>query len=65
MYDKFAIMILCMDSNHKTNINLFNLITLLVFDELRHKYPVAFCMSNKQNDQTISLFLNAVKSKSP
>lgn len=65
MYEKFAPMILCMDSTHKTNIYSFKLITLLVIDEFRHGYPVAFCISNKENEQAISLFLNAVKRKSP
>lgn len=50
MYDKFVIMIFCMDFNYKININLFNLIIFLVFDELRYKYLVVFCMFNKEND---------------
>ena len=64
MYEKFAPLILCMDSTHKTNIYSFKLITLLVPDEFRHGYPVAFCISNKENEQAISIFLNAVKNKS-
>ena len=51
MYEKFAPLILCMDSTHKTNIYSFKLITLLVPDEFRHGYPVAFCISNKENEQ--------------
>lgn len=58
-------MILYMDSTHKTNIYSFKLITLLVIDQFRYGYPVAFCISNKKNEQAISLFLNAVKRKSP
>lgn len=63
MYDKFVIMIFCMDFNYKININLFNLIIFLVFDELRYKYLVVFCMFNKENDLIIFLFFNVVKSK--
>ncbi|XP_062599776.1 uncharacterized protein LOC134261354 isoform X2 [Saccostrea cucullata] len=65
MYEKFAPLILCMDSTHKTNMYSFKLITLLVPDEFRHGYPVAFCISSKENEQAISLFLSAVKNKSP
>ncbi|XP_048735607.2 uncharacterized protein LOC125651055 [Ostrea edulis] len=65
MYEKHAPIILCMDSTHKTNLYSFKLITLLVPDEFRRGYPVAFCISNKENEQAISVFLNAVKSKSP
>ena len=53
MYEKFAPLILCMDSTHKTNIYSFKLITLLVPDELRHGYPVVFCISSKENEQAI------------
>lgn len=65
MYQQYAPIILCMDSTHKTNIYSFKLITLLVPDEFRRGYPVAFCISNKENEQAISIFLNAVKMKSP
>ncbi|XP_061184345.1 uncharacterized protein LOC133192343 [Saccostrea echinata] len=65
MYEKFAPIILCMDSTHKTNIYSFKLITLLVPDEFRNGYPVAFCISNKEDEKAISIFLQSVKNRSP
>ena len=65
MYEKFAPVILCMDSTHKTNIYSFKLITLLVPDEFRNGYPVAFCISNEEDENAITVFLNAVKKRSP
>ena len=60
MYEKFAPVILCMDSTHKTNIYSFKLITLLVPDEFRNGYPVAFCISNKEDYASfIEIYNNA------
>ena len=57
MFEKFGPVILCMDSTHKTNIYSFELITLLVLDEFRHGYPVAFCISYRESKDVISVFL--------
>ncbi|XP_062596991.1 uncharacterized protein LOC134258447 isoform X1 [Saccostrea cucullata] len=65
IYQKFANRILCMDSTHKTNSYSFKLITLLVPDQFRKGYPVAFCISNREDETAIALFLNSVKSRSP
>lgn len=65
MFEKFGPIILCMDSTHKTNVYSFKLITLLVLDEFRHGYPVAFCISNRESEDVISVFLNSVKMKAP
>lgn len=65
MYQKFAGRILCMDSTHKTNSYSFKLITLMVADEFRKGYPVAFCISNREDELAISLFLSSVKALSP
>ena len=51
-------MILSMDSVIKP------IFILLVPDEFRHGYPVGLCISNKENEQAILCFLNAVKNKS-
>ena len=64
IYKQFADRILCMDSTHKTNQYSFKLITLLVPDEFRRGYPVAFCISNREDEAAISVFLNCIKSKS-
>ena len=65
IYKKFAGRILCMDSTHNTNIYSFKLITLMVPDEFRKGYPVAFCISNREDELAMSLFLSSVRSLSP
>ncbi|XP_056009327.1 uncharacterized protein LOC130046477 [Ostrea edulis] len=65
MYKKFASRILCMDSTHKTNSYSFKLVTLMVADEFRKGYPVAFCISNREDETVMNLFLSSVKALSP
>ena len=65
MFEKFAPVILCGDSTHKTNVYSFKLITLLVLDEFTHGFPVVFCISNRESKDVISVFLNAVKTRDP
>ena len=47
MYEQFGGRILCMDSTHSTKSYSFKLITLMVPDEFRKGYPIAFCISNR------------------
>ena len=65
MYQEHAGNILCMNSTHNTNVYSFLLITLLVPDEYDKGYPIAFCISNREDEEIIQLFLNSVKAKSP
>ena len=65
MYKKFANRIVCMDSTHNTNQYGFKLITLLVPDEFRRGYPVAFCLTNKESEDAVTFFLNKVRSSAP
>ena len=65
MYEKVGGIILCMDSRHSTNSYSFKLITLMVPDEFRKGYLIAFCISNREDETAISLFLSAVKKQSP
>jgi hypothetical protein len=37
----------------------------MVPDEFRKGYPIAFCISNREDETAISLFLSAVKKQSP
>ena len=62
IYETFASRILC---NHKTNMYDFKLLTFLVVDEFHKGYPVAFCILNREDSFTISMFLNLVKSNCP
>ena len=65
MYNKFAERVLCIDATHNTNMYSFQLITLMVIDEFRKGYPVAFCISSREDTHTISIFLDAVKKRCP
>ena len=65
VYTQFGSTILCLDSTHSTNQYKFKLIVLLVVDEDRKGYPVAFCISNTENEEVMTLFLNAVKQRCP
>ena len=65
MFEKFAPVILCLDSTHKTNVYSFKLITLLVLYEFRHGFPVVFCISNRESKDVKYVFLNAVITRDP
>lgn len=56
MFEKFASLILCMDSTNKTNVYSFKLVTLLVLNEYRHGYPAASCIRNRESEDIICLF---------
>ncbi|KAI5741100.1 hypothetical protein M8J76_010413 [Diaphorina citri] len=55
--------IICMDSTHGTNPYDFNLITVLTVDDFGEGFPVAFLYANKEDETTLSLFLNSIKEK--
>ena len=65
IYKRYASQIICFDSTHKTNQYSFKLITLLVPDEFRKGYPVAFCISNKESETVIKVFLKSVNDVCP
>ena len=65
IFNKFSNVILCMDSTHQTNAYKFKLITLMVPDEFRRGYPVAFCISNKETAPILTLFLQRIKERCP
>ena len=41
--------VVCIDGTHATNAYDFNLITVLVVDEYGEGYPVAWCISNRED----------------
>ena len=45
----FGSNLICNDSNHGTNANGIFLITVLVVDEFGAGFPVAWCISNKED----------------
>ena len=65
VYEKFSERIVCVDSTHKTNIYDFKLISLLVIDEFHKGYPVAFCLSNKEDTTVLTLLFTCVKERCP
>ena len=54
-----------MYSTDSTNSYSFKLITLMVPDEFRKGYPIAFCISIREDETAIYLFLSAVKKQFP
>lgn len=52
-----------MDATHGTNMDDFQLITLLVIDDHGEGLPVAWAVSNKENTVVLTEFLKAVKAK--
>lgn len=63
MYEKFVLVILCMDFIYKINIYFFKLIIFLVLDEFRNGYLVVFCILNKEDENVIIVFFNVVKKR--
>ena len=43
--------VVCMDSTHGTNVYRFYLITVLVVDDFGEGLPVAWCLSNREDEQ--------------
>ena len=50
-----------MDATHGTNIYRFYLITLLVVDDFGKELPVAWCISNSEEEHAIRQFLAEVR----
>ena len=44
---------------------MFKLITLIGPDDFRHGYPVSFCITNEEGEQSIKYFLQLVADKCP
>ena len=52
-----------MDSTHGTNGYNFNLITIVVIDEYGEEFPVAWCISNREERTQLQIFYNEIKEK--
>jgi hypothetical protein len=55
--------VLCIDSTHGTNMYNFQLITVVVADELGEGIPVAWCLSNREDLFVLIHFFVALKKK--
>ena len=61
--NKYGSDILCIDGTHGLNQYDFQLITLLTVDNLRQGYPCAFLISNRCDEEVISIFFSCIKEK--
>ena len=50
-----------MDATHGTDIYRFHLITLFVVDDFGEGLPVAWCISNREDEHAIRQFLEKVR----
>ncbi len=53
--------VVCVDSTHGTNGYDFNLVTLVVVDEHGEGFPVAWCISNREDKTLIQIFCDSIK----
>ena len=63
MLKKFGHDIVCIDSTHGTNMYDFHLTSLVVVDEFGNGIPVAFCISNKKNSATWTIFFSKLRDR--
>ena len=55
--------VVCVDATHGTNGYDFLLISVLVIDEFGEGFPVAWCLSNRQDQFLLINFFNRLKDK--
>ena len=53
--------VVCVDSTHGTNMYDFLLITILVLDEFGEGLPIAWAISNKENTETLTVFMKKLR----
>ncbi|XP_072390135.1 uncharacterized protein [Diabrotica undecimpunctata] len=53
----------CVDGTHGTNGYGFELNTVLVLDNLRQGFPCAFLISNRRDQEVLTVFFSAIKEK--
>ncbi|GFW38630.1 c2H2-type domain-containing protein [Trichonephila clavipes] len=61
MLKKFGEEIVCVDSTHGTNSYNFKLITVLVVDDFGEGFPVAWCISNREDFTVLRKFFLLIK----
>ncbi|XP_065198158.1 uncharacterized protein LOC135829695 isoform X2 [Sycon ciliatum] len=65
LYKAHASKIICCDATHGTNMYQFKLITLMVVDNYGYGRTVAWCISDREDEATLTAFLGAVKEHNP
>ena len=63
MLKRFGGKVVCVDATHGTNAYDFKLITLLVVDEYGEGFPVAWCITNKEDRVLLIEFFASVRTK--
>ena len=63
MMKEFGHNVICIDSTFKTTGYDFTLITVLIIDEFGEGYPVAWCLTSREDQKVISLFLKTIKDR--
>ena len=54
----------CVDATHGTNAYDFQLISIVVVDELGEGFPVGWCFLNKEDQATLGNFFTTIKANS-
>ena len=57
--------IVCMDSTHGTTAYNFVLVTVMVVDDCGEGNPVAFMISNREDEAALTAFFQSIKSRLP
>jgi len=63
MFENHAMKLICVDATHGTNSYDFQLITVMVVDDFDQGVPVAWLISNRENEATLSVFFSAIRSR--
>ena len=61
IFEKFSSKGICRDATHGTTGYDFKLTSLLVVDEFGEGFPVAWCLSNHEDFNSMLVFLNKLK----
>ncbi len=64
MFKLFGHKVICVDATHATNMYEFLLITVLVIDEFGEGVPVAWAISNREDTNSLSIFLKQLRLRS-
>ncbi|XP_050512584.1 uncharacterized protein LOC126888397 [Diabrotica virgifera virgifera] len=63
MLEKYGSDCICIDGTHGLNSYEFELITLLILDDMREGFPCAFCISNRTDEVAMKIFFSCIKEK--
>ena len=61
MMKEFGNHIICIDSTYKTTGYDLVLVIVLVIDEFGERYPTAWCLTTREDQQIVTLFLRLLE----